>query len=316
MSTAGKFTKIDKLGEGTYGIVYKAREKSSGNVFALKRMNLPNEDEGVPATTIREIALQKQLLHPNITRLQDVLFQAPKLTLVFEFCEYDLKKYMDALNADVPAHEICSFIHQLLLGLEHMHTRSIVHRDLKPQNLMVTSDKVLKIGDFGLARVEGIAVKKYGHDAVTLWYRSPDAILGSSNYGFAIDQWSVGCIMAELATGKPLFSGRSEADQLHRIFTLLGKPDAHSWPACKDFANFPTLVTKHAQLGDDSLYVAHRDAWRQMCDQKLKPKLGESGVELLAQLLQYDPSKRPTCTEALAHPYFSGLSPYREKGSG
>lgn len=301
MSTAGKFTKIEKLGEGTYGVVYKARDKQTGVVYALKRMNIPNEEEGVPATTIREIALQKQLTHQNVCRLQDVLFSAPKLTLVFEYCDYDLKKFMDEKKGDLAPDVIQSFLYQLLKGLETMHSLSIVHRDLKPQNLMVTKDLVLKIGDFGLARVEGIPVKKYSHDAVTLWYRSPDAILGSALYGFPVDMWSVGCIFAEMARGKPLFNGRTDQEQLFKMFSLLGSPTPASWPALQTYPNTKTLFAEHPQLT-----VEYTDAnFQRMVSTELNDKLEADGVELLRLMLSYDPAKRPTATQALQHPYFA-----------
>lgn len=301
MSTAGKFTKIEKLGEGTYGVVYKARDKASGNVYALKRMNIPNDEEGVPSTTIREIALQKQLTHPNVCRLQDVLFSAPKLTLVFEYCDYDLKKFMDEKKGDLAPDVIQSFLFQLLKGLEMMHSLSIVHRDLKPQNLMVTKELVLKIGDFGLARVEGIPVKKYSHDAVTLWYRSPDAILGSALYGFPVDMWSVGCIFAEMARGRALFTGRSDQEQLLKMFALLGSPTPESWPALQTYPNTRQLFSDHPELS----YDYDGSSFEKMVQNELLEKIEADGVDLLKQMLAFDPAKRPTATDALKHPYFA-----------
>uniref|UniRef100_A0A7S1M7H9 cyclin-dependent kinase n=1 Tax=Neobodo designis TaxID=312471 RepID=A0A7S1M7H9_NEODS len=301
MSTAGKFTKIEKLGEGTYGVVYKARDRQSGHVFALKRMNIPNDEEGVPATTIREIALQKQLAHPNVCRLQDVLFSAPKLTLVFEYCDYDLKKFMDEKRGDLAPDVIQSFLAQLLKGLDALHALSIVHRDLKPQNLMVNKDLVLKIGDFGLARVEGIPVKKYSHDAVTLWYRSPDAILGSANYGFPVDMWSVGCIFAEMVRGKALFNGRTDQEQLFKMFSLLGSPTTATWPALQTYPNTQSLFSEHPHLT-----MEYSDAnFQRLVQSELIEKIDADGVDLLRKMLAFDPAKRPTTQEALNHPYFA-----------
>ena len=232
MSTAGRFTKLEKLGEGTYGVVYMAKEKQSGSLVALKRMNPAAEEEGVPATTIREICLLKELHHENIVRLYDVMFQSPKLTLVFEYCEYDLKKYIDSKPAkklDIET-EVKPFLKQMLAGLHYMHSKSVVHRDMKPQNLLLSSNKELKLADYGLARVEGIPVKKYTHEAVTLWYRPPDVILGSANYGLAVDLWSVGCIFAEMITGNPLFNGHTDQEQLQKILRMLGPPTRENWP--------------------------------------------------------------------------------------
>jgi cyclin-dependent kinase len=309
MSTAGKFTRIAKLGEGTYGAVYKAEARDSRQIYALKRMTIPGDEEGVPATTIREICLLKELRHRHIVCLYDVLFQSPKMTLVFEYCTCDLKRYMTD-HPDLSRDTIRRFMRQLLVGLEYMHSKAVVHRDLKPQNLLIgvnNADGVaeIKIADFGLARVEGIPVKKYSHEAVTLWYRSPDVILGSCNYGLAVDMWSVGCIFAEMATGTPMFNGRTDAEQLQRMFRVLGSPTRERWPSLSlypltrsTFADNPALeTTRYPPTAFDD-YLNHTPV--------LRAKLGARGVELLRSMLEYEPSMRVTASNALQHAYFSG----------
>eukprot|EP00760_Papus_ankaliazontas_P036062 PhM_4_TR8170/c0_g1_i1/m.62764 len=300
MSTQGRFTKMDKLGEGTYGVVYKAQDKGNGNIVALKRMNIAQEEDGVPATTIREVAILKEMQHENIVRLYDVLFQMPKLTLVFEFVEFDLKKYMDHRGGSLdPEREIKSFMKQMLDGLAYMHARSVVHRDMKPQNLLITSDLKLKLADFGLARVEGIPVKKYSHEAVTLWYRSPDVILGSSNYGLAVDIWSVGCIFAEMILGQPLCAGKSDPDQLLRIFKLLGTPTKELWPSMHLYPGAKTTFEK------PGFEVNYTPGIEELLKRPEFKRVGEAGIDLLRRMLRYEPAHRITVHEALKHAYFT-----------
>lgn len=308
MSTAGKFNKIAKLGEGTYGVVYKAQARDTGGIFALKRMTLPGDEEGVPATTIREICLLKELRHRNIVCLYDVLFQAPKMTLVFEYCTCDLKKYMQD-RQELSSDTIRRFMSQLLIGLEYMHSKGVVHRDLKPQNLLIGSGNEIKIADFGLARVEGIPVKKYSHEAVTLWYRSPDVILGSTNYGLAVDMWSVGCIMAEITTGVPLFNGRTDPEQLGRIFGTLGSPTRDNWPS---LSAYPLSRTTLQEVPDRERYGP--DSWDNYLARTpvLMQKLGKDGVLLLKNLLEYEPKRRISASAALQHPYFINNAAFQQ----
>jgi len=191
-----KYVKVDKLGEGTYGIVYKAKNKETGEIVALKRIRLESVDEGVPCTAIREISLLKELNHPNIVRLYDVIHSEKKLTLVFEYLDQDLKKYLDDCRGEIPLALTKSFLFQLLKGVAFCHEHKVLHRDLKPQNLLINRKGELKLADFGLARAFGIPVRSYSHEVVTLWYRPPDVLLGSRKYSTPIDIWSAGCIFA------------------------------------------------------------------------------------------------------------------------
>jgi len=220
-----RFKRLEKLGEGTYGVVYKAIDINTGDTLALKKIRLDAEDEGIPSTAIREISLLKQLHHPNIVRLYDVILTEQKLTMIFEFLDQDLKKYMDAHgDRGLDPSTIRSLLYQLLQGISHCHEKGVLHRDLKPQNLLINNAKELKIADFGLARSFGLPVRSFTHEVVTLWYRSPEVLMGSRNYSTPIDLWSVGCIFAEMATGRALFPGKDEKDQLSRIFMVLGTP--------------------------------------------------------------------------------------------
>ncbi|KAI6062235.1 Cyclin-dependent-like kinase 5 isoform X1 [Aix galericulata] len=237
-----KYEKLEKIGEGTYGTVFKAKNRETHEI-------------GVPSSALREICLLKELKHKNIVRLHDVLHSDKKLTLVFEFCDQDLKKYFDSCNGDLDPEIVKSFMYQLLKGLAFCHSRNVLHRDLKPQNLLINrvspgggfcppgvplgsvwghlgqrgwgcltlelwpQNGELKLADFGLARAFGIPVRCYSAEVVTLWYRPPDVLFGAKLYSTSIDMWSAGCIFAELANaGRPLFPGNDVDDQLKRIF--------------------------------------------------------------------------------------------------
>ena len=197
-----RYQKMEKIGEGTYGVVYKAKDRVTGEIIALKKIRLEAEDEGIPSTAIREISLLKELQHPNIVRLYDVVHTERKLTLVFEFLDQDLKKYLDVCDSGLGLPILKSFLFQLLTGVAYCHHHRVLHRDLKPPNLLINREGQLKLADFGLARAFGIPVRSYTHEVVTLWYRAPDVLLGSRKYSTPVDIWSVGCIFAEMANGR------------------------------------------------------------------------------------------------------------------
>jgi cyclin-dependent kinase len=296
-----RYEKIEKVGEGTFGVVYKAKDRNTGELVALKRMRLEAEEEGIPCTAIREISLLKELRHDNVVRLHDVVHSDRKLTLVFEFLDLDLQKYMEAAGGVLDAATVQHFMRQLLLGIEYCHYRMVLHRDLKPQNLLISRDRVLKLADFGLGRAFSIPMKKLTHEVVTLWYRPPDVLLGSTAYGTGVDMWSAGCIFAEMAIGHALFAGRNDGDQLLKIFQFLGTPTSREWPTMMDCPN------SNSMLARDNLL----EPYPQKKPEDLMKlgggfeKLGPQGCELLMMLLRFEPSQRISASDALAHPYFS-----------
>jgi len=290
-----KYHKLEKVGEGTYGVVYKAKDKKTSELLALKKIRLEAEDEGIPSTAIREISLLKQLQHPNIVRLYDVVHTEKKLTLVFEFLDQDLKKYLDASGENgLDISTVKSFLFQLLCGIAYCHEHRVLHRDLKPQNLLINMEGELKLADFGLARAFGIPVRSYTHEVVTLWYRAPDVLLGSRKYSTQVDIWSVGCIFAEMVNGRPLFPGVSEQDQLHRIFKVLGSPSSKVWPTMGE-------LPEAKKLPEFPKYQAQPL-------KKVVRRLTDEGQDLLARMLQYEPSRRISAEAALRHPFFADLA--------
>uniref|UniRef100_A0A671UF59 Cyclin dependent kinase 17 n=1 Tax=Sparus aurata TaxID=8175 RepID=A0A671UF59_SPAAU len=217
------YIKLDKLGEGTYATVFKGRSKLTDNLVALKEIRLEHE-EGAPCTAIREVSLLKDLKHANIVTLHDIVHTDKSLTLVFEYLDKDLKQYMDDCGNILSMQNVKIFLYQILRGLAYCHRRKVLHRDLKPQNLLINDRGELKLADFGLARAKSVPTKTYSNEVVTLWYRPPDVLLGSSEYSTQIDMWGVGCIFYEMAAGRPLFPGSTVEDELHLIFRLLGTP--------------------------------------------------------------------------------------------
>lgn len=282
---AEKYEKISKIGEGTFGIVYKAIDKKSNSYVALKKVRLMQEEEGIPSTAIREIALLKELIHVNIVKLIDVMHSTKKLTLVFEFIDTDLKKIIDKSEGKGLDKSTCkSFLYQILKGMSLIHKLKILHRDMKPQNLLVTNDGIIKIADFGLSRGFGIPVKNYTHEVVTLWYRPPDVLIGNKNYYTSIDIWSIGCIFAEMLLGRVAFQGQNEDDQLDRILSMFGcekkiEKDVFEWkyPLQKDIKDvFPSIID-------------------------------EDCLDLLGNMLNINPELRISIDDALKHRYFNNL---------
>ncbi|KAI8906994.1 kinase-like domain-containing protein [Powellomyces hirtus] len=286
-----KYDKIEKVGEGTYGVVYKARNRENGDIVALKKIRLETEDEGVPSTAIREISLLKELNHSNIVQLKDIIHNDIKLYLIFEFLDMDLKKYMDTQTNGLSSALIKSYMYQLIKGIMFCHCHRVIHRDLKPQNLLIDQHGMLKLADFGLARAFGVPLRAYTHEVVTLWYRAPEILLGSKNYSTAVDMWSVGCIFAEMCLRQPLFPGDSEIDELFRIFRTLGTPDEKTWSNVSALPDYkPTFPV-----------------WGRKDLKTVVPKLDADGIDLLSRLLTYNPAHRISAKKALVHPYFDSV---------
>ncbi|XP_021906358.1 cell division control protein 2 homolog D [Carica papaya] len=294
------FKKLEKVGEGTYGKVYRAIEKATGKTVALKKTRLHEDDEGVPPTTLREVSILRMLSRdPHVVRLLDVKQAQNKegktvLYLVFEYMDTDLKKFIKShchTGENILAKTVKSLMYQLCKGVAFCHAHGVLHRDLKPHNLLMDRQTMsLKIADLGLARAFTLPIKKYTHEILTLWYRAPEVLLGATHYSTAVDVWSVGCIFAELVTTHALFPGDSELQQLLHIFRLLGTPNEKVWPGVSSLVNWHEYPQ-----------------WSPLSLSSAVPKLDKDGVDLLSQMLQYDPSKRISAKKAMEHPYFDEL---------
>ncbi|XP_068668477.1 cell division control protein 2 homolog [Aristolochia californica] len=288
-----QYEKVEKIGEGTYGVVYKARDRLTNETIALKKIRLEQEDEGVPSTAIREISLLKEMQHGNIVRLQDVVHSEKRLYLVFEYLDLDLKKHMDSCpELAKDPRLIKTYLYQILRGIAYCHSHRVLHRDLKPQNLLIDRrTNALKLADFGLARAFGIPVRTFTHEVVTLWYRAPEILLGSRHYSTPVDVWSVGCIFAEMVNHLPLFPGDSEIDELFKIFRVLGTPNEETWPGVSSLPDYKSAFPR----------------WPSKDLATLVPDLEPAGIDLLSKMLCMEPSRRITARSALEHEYFKDL---------
>ncbi|ELP94083.1 CDK2, putative [Entamoeba invadens IP1] len=286
-----RYQKQQTLGEGTYGVVCKAYDTKEGRNVALKKIKQEREEDGIPVTSVHEIAVLLDLKHPNIVNLYDIYLEDKFLYLVFEYCDQDLYQFIANKTQKLNMNEIRPIVYQILEGLAFCHHHEILHRDMKPQNILINQNGSIKLGDFGLARLTTINDKAYTLEVVTLWYRAPEILLGALKYDGSIDIWSTAAIFGELIKQEELFKGRCKIDQLFKIFSQLGTPTEESWPGISSLQyylrSFPSFRPKEFT----SIFRADKDA-----------------VDLLQKMFVYNPAKRITAAQALKHPFFNVLN--------
>lgn len=300
------FEKLEQIGEGTYGQVYMAREIKTGEIVALKKIRMDNEREGFPITAIREIKILKKLHHENVIKLKEIVTSTgPEkgeqgssdgnkykggIYMVFEYMDHDLTGLADRPGMRFSVPQIKCYMRQLLTGLHYCHINQVLHRDIKGSNLLIDNEGNLKLADFGLARsFSGDQNANLTNRVITLWYRPPELLLGTTKYGPAVDMWSVGCIFAELLNGKPIFPGKDEPEQLNKIFDICGTPTEESWPGVSKipwYNNFkPSRIIKR-RLRE---HFRHFD---------------RHALDLLDRMLTLDPAQRISAKDALDAEYF------------
>ncbi|CAA7402465.1 unnamed protein product [Spirodela intermedia] len=289
---ADSFEKLDKIGQGTYSNVYRARDIDNGKIVALKKVRFDNLEPESVRFMAREIHILRRLDHPNIIKLEGLVTSrmSCSLYLVFEYMEHDLAGLASFPGLKFTEPQIKCYMQQLLRGLDHCHSRNILHRDIKGSNLLIDNTGVLKIADFGLASFfDPNQCHPLTSRVVTLWYRPPELLLGATNYGVAVDLWSTGCILAELYAGKPIMPGRTEVEQLHKIFKLCGSPSEDYWRKSK---------LPHATI------FKPQQPYRRCVTETFKD-FPVPALALMDVLLSIDPADRGTSASALMSEFFT-----------
>uniref|UniRef100_A0A5B7AE81 Protein kinase domain-containing protein n=1 Tax=Davidia involucrata TaxID=16924 RepID=A0A5B7AE81_DAVIN len=284
--SAESFEKLDKIGQGTYSSVYKARDLKTGKIVAMKKVRFVNMDPESVRFMAREIYILRKLDHPNVMKLEALVTSriSCSLYLVFEYMEHDLAGLAASPKIKFTEPQIKCYMQQLLRGLEHCHSRGVLHRDIKGSNLLIDDNGILKIGDFGLATFfQPDQNQPLTSRVVTLWYRAPELLLGATEYGVAIDIWSAGCILAELFAGKPIMPGRTEVEQMHKIFKLCGSPSEEYW--------------RNSKLPHATSFKPQHPYKR--CVAETFKDLPSSALALIDVLLAIEPEKRGTAVSAL-----------------
>ncbi|KAJ3681426.1 hypothetical protein LUZ60_015915 [Juncus effusus] len=293
---AESFEKLDKIGQGTYSSVYRARDLETGKVVALKKVRFANMDPESVKFMAREIHILRRLDHPNVIKLEGLVTSkmSSNLYLVFEYMEHDLAGLAATPGLKFTESQVKCYMQQLLSGLDHCHSRGVLHRDIKGANLLINNKGVLKIADFGLATFFNPNQRQQlTSRVVTLWYRPPELLLGSTNYGATVDLWSAGCILAELLAGKPIMPGRTEVEQLHKIFKLCGSPSEEFWSSLK--------------LSRAAIFKPQQPYRR--CFEDTYRAFPAPALALLRCLLAVDPSARGSASDALRSEFFN-TKPY------
>ncbi|BFG33136.1 cyclin-dependent kinase D-3 [Prunus yedoensis var. nudiflora] len=295
---ADRYLKREVLGEGTYGVVYKAIDTQTGQTVAIKKIRLGKQKEGVNFTALREIKLLKELKDPNIIELIDAFPHKGNLHLVFEFMETDLEAVIRDRNIFLSPADIKSYLQMTLKGLAFCHKKWVLHRDMKPNNLLIGPNGQLKLADFGLARVFGSPDRRFTHQVFARWYRAPELLFGTKQYGSGVDVWAAACIFAELLLRRPFLQGSSDIDQLGKIFAAFGTPTPSQWP---DMVFLPDYV--------EYQYVPAPPL------RSLFPVASDDALDLLAKMFTYDPKVRISVQQALEHRYFTSapLPTYPDK---
>ncbi|XP_073441578.1 cyclin-dependent kinase 11B-like isoform X7 [Dendrobates tinctorius] len=287
-----EFQCLNRIEEGTYGVVYRAKDKKTDEIVALKRLKMEKEKEGFPITSLREINTILKAQHENIVRVREIVVGSnmDKIYIVMNYVEHDLKSLMETMKQPFLPGEVKTLMIQLLRGVRHLHDNWILHRDLKTSNLLLSHAGILKVGDFGLAREYGSPLKPYTPIVVTLWYRAPELLLGAKEYSTAIDLWSVGCIFGELLTQKPLFQGKSEIDQINKVFKDLGTPSEKIWPGYNELPAIKKMTFSEYPYNN--------------LRKRFGALLSDQGFDLMNKFLTYCPAKRINAEDALKHEYF------------
>lgn len=289
-----RFTKTEKLGEGTYGCVFKGHDNQTDKDVAIKYMKVFQDEEGISQTTLREISLLKSLDNPNIIEIVDFSIDKNSIILVTPYMDMDLHSFISKKRHYLSINLVKVIGFQIIAGLHYLHINHIMHRDMKPENVLISlATGIIKICDFGLSRSFTIPIKCVTAGIATIWYRAPEVILHNKVYDTEIDIWAAGCIIAEMVKGSPIFVGDSDIDMIYKIFETLGTPDDETLNYFHDIQTHKISVKKFPgqSIGD---LLNSNDVFL---------------VDLLKKMLAINPLDRITARDALLHPFFNDVDP-------
>ncbi|CEF61736.1 Cyclin-dependent kinase-like 1 [Strongyloides ratti] len=287
-----KYDKISKIGEGSYGIVYKCRNKETNTIVAVKKFTESDENPGIKKIALREVRMLKNLKHINLVNLIEVFKRNRKLHLVFEYCERTLLNDLERYPQGCPDVLIKKTIYQLCLAIKYCHKHNCMHRDVKPENILLTSNDVVKLADFGFARVVNTN-DLYTDYVATRWYRCPELLVGDIEYGISVDIWAIGCVLAEMVTGDAIWPGRSDVDQLFLIIQTLGP-----------------LLPRYEQIYNNNEYFRGLAIPIPQDMIPLERKINNNSpliLDFLKKCFEYNPDKRPSAGSLLEHSYFNNV---------
>ncbi|XP_037595941.1 cyclin-dependent kinase-like 4 isoform X1 [Cebus imitator] len=287
-----KYEKLAKIGEGSYGVVFKCRNKASGQVVAIKKFVKSEDDPVVKKIALREIHMLKQLKHPNLVNLIEVFRRKRKMHLVFEYCDHTLLNELERNPNGVADGVIKSVLWQTLQALNFCHKHNCIHRDVKPENILITKQGIIKICDFGFARIL-IPGDAYTDYVATRWYRAPELLVGDTQYGSSVDIWATGCVFAELLTGQPLWPGKSDVDQLYLIIRTLGK-----------------LIPRHQSIFKSNQFFHGISIPEPEDMETLEEKFSDAhtvALNFMKGCLKMNPDDRLTCSQLLESSYFDSF---------
>ncbi|XP_015925431.1 cyclin-dependent kinase-like 4 isoform X2 [Parasteatoda tepidariorum] len=288
-----KYEKLAKIGEGSYGVVFKCRNRENGQIVAVKKYVESEDDPLIKKIALREIRMLKQLKHPNLVNLIEVFRRKRKLHLVFEYCEHTVLDILEKHPKGVPDNLTKRIVWQTLQAVNFCHEHNCIHRDVKPENILITKDGIVKLCDFGFARTLSPG-DNYTDYVATRWYRAPELLVGETQYGPAVDVWAIGCVTVELMRGEALWPGKSDVDQLYLIRKTLGD-----------------LIPRHMQVFRSNDFFAGvtipEPDVRESLENKIPKHVHEHGVDFLKRCLDKDPQKRYPCAQLLNHPFFDNF---------
>ncbi|XP_065909507.1 cyclin-dependent kinase-like 2 [Dysidea avara] len=286
-----KYENLGLVGEGSYGMVLKCRHRETKQIVAIKKFLESEEDKMVKKIALREVRMLKQLRHENLVNLIEVFRRKKRLFLVFEFVDHTVLDDLEKFPTGMEAQAVRKCIWQVFKGIEFCHLHHVIHRDVKPENILISKKGVVKLCDFGFARTLANPGEVYTDYVATRWYRSPELLVGDTDYGKAVDVWAIGCVFCEMLSGEPIFPGDSDIDQIYLIIKCLGN-----------------LTAKHREVfRKNDLFVGMRlpEARELNPLEKRYPHSGLLVMDIIKCCLKLDPTERSSCTQLLQHKYFT-----------